>query len=147
MTATRVDIVRVARSYLGTPFQHQAREPGVAIDCIGVLICAARELEIRPADFDIVGYAMHPDGRSLIRMAREHMTPIGREDMQSGDAIVLRWGREPQHFGILGDYPGGGLSIIHAYSHADGKGSVIEHRLDDSMLRYFVAAFAFPGVV
>lgn len=147
MTATRADVVRVARSYLGTPFRHQGRMPGEYLDCGGVLVCASRDLGLVEADFDVTGYARTPDGESLIARSDEHMTRVSREAMQPGDAVVIRWGRYPQHFGILGDYVHGGLSIIHAYCNADGIGKVIEHQFDDLMRRRFVAAYSLPGVV
>ncbi len=39
----REDFVRVARSYIGTPFHHQGRLPGVGLDCAGVIVCALAE--------------------------------------------------------------------------------------------------------
>lgn len=35
-------IVRYARSCIDTPFHHQGRVPGVGIDCLGVVVGAAR---------------------------------------------------------------------------------------------------------
>ena len=46
MSATRADAVRVARTYIDTPFQHMGRLPGVGLDCAGVLVCVARELSL-----------------------------------------------------------------------------------------------------
>lgn len=42
--------------------------------------------------------------------------------------VLMKFGRTENHVGILGDYPHGGLSLIHSY--AVNK-KVIEHRLDD----------------
>lgn len=42
--ATNLDVVRVARGYIGTPFHHQGRAPGHGLDCVGVYVCVAREL-------------------------------------------------------------------------------------------------------
>ena len=33
----RADIVAAARSLIGTPFRHQARLPGVGIDCLNLI--------------------------------------------------------------------------------------------------------------
>ncbi len=152
MTVTRSDVVRMARSLLGTPFLHQGRQrpteahPG-ALDCAGLVVCVARELCLVAPDFDVTAYGRVPDGRSLLDHADAHMRRIRRAEMRPGDVMVVDWGQNPQHFCILGDYPGGGLSVIHAFSHADGKGSVIEANLDRVMQRQFVAAYALPGVV
>jgi hypothetical protein len=76
-------------------------------------------------------------------MAAEHMARIEREAAQPGDVIVVSFDAEPQHFGVLGDYRHGGLSIIHA---ASNTGRVIETRLRFSEAMRFVAAFELPGV-
>jgi cell wall-associated NlpC family hydrolase len=143
---TRMDVVAEARTWLGTPFIHQARLRGVGVDCVGLPIGVARSLGLVAPDFDVTGYPGSPDGKSLLGLADQHMTRIARADMQSGDVIVIRWEVEPQHFGMLGDYLHGGLSMIHAMGTRDGRGRVIEHRLDKSMLARFVAAYALPGV-
>jgi cell wall-associated NlpC family hydrolase len=140
---TRTDIVTKAREYLETPFHHQARLKGVGVDCIGLVIGVARELGLIAPDFDIAAYPRIPDGTTLLPMANMHMTAISRESMQPGDVIVVSFDKYPQHFGVLGDYRHGGLSMIHAASNA---GKVIETRLMFSSAMTFVAAFALPGV-
>jgi hypothetical protein len=139
-------IAEAARRYLGTPFHHMGRAPGVGLDCAGVLICAARDLGLVAADFDVPPYARVPDGGSLLRWCDQYMTRIPQGDMRAGDAVVVIVDRDPQHLGILGDYRHGGFSIIHAVSRADGSGSVVETRLMFSRAMRFVAAYRFPGV-
>lgn len=143
---TRAEVIAVARSWLATPFHHQARAKGAGVDCIGLVIGVSRELGLVAADFDVRGYARVPDGRSLLTLADQHMRRIDRGSMQAGDVIVVRWARDPQHFAILADYAHGGLSIIHAYGQPGGGGKVQEQRLDEAMLARFVAAYALPGV-
>ena len=142
-TTSRTDIVQAARQWLDTPYHHQARLKGVGCDCIGLVIGVARELALVPADFDIGGYGRMPNGKKLMAMAAEHMARIEREAAQPGDVIVVSFDAEPQHFGILGDYRHGGLSIIHA---ASNTGRVIETRLMFSEAMRFVAAFELPGI-
>lgn len=142
----REQIVAEARASLQARFLHQARIPGVALDCAGLLICTARTVGLVAPDFDIKGYRGTPDGKSLLEHCDRWMTRIAREAMQPGDAIVIRWAKDPQHIGIVGDYVHGGLSIIHAFCNPDGKGTVIEHQLEASTLRRFIAAYRLPGV-
>lgn len=146
LAATRADLVAEARAWLATPFLHQARLRGVGCDCVGLLIGVARACGLVAPGFDVTGYARTPDGKSLIAELDKHLVRIARADMQPGDVIVIRWLHDPQHVGILADYVHGGLSVIHAYGTPDGKGSTIEHRLDDGMLRRFVQAYRFPGL-
>ena len=103
---TREDIVRVARSYIGTPYHHMGRTPRVRLDCAGVLICACRELGIYPPDFDIPPYSPMPDGK-LLPVMDQYMGEkiINVSQLKVGDAVVVRYRHHPQHIGIVGDYP------------------------------------------
>lgn len=136
-------IVSTARDWLGTPFHHQARLKAVGVDCIGLVIGVARELQLIQPEFDVTGYSRYPDGRALMTMAREKMTPVTLDQMQVGDVVVVGFDKLPQHFGIIGDYRHGGFSIIHA---ASAYGKVVEQRLMFSKAMFFVAAFQLPGV-
>jgi NlpC/P60 family putative phage cell wall peptidase len=140
---TRTEVVAAARGWIGTPYRHQARLKGVGVDCIGLVICVARDGGLVPADFDINGYRRRPDGTTLMRLSRENMVQIRQDEMQAGDVVVVAFDTDPQHFAILADYRHGGLSMIHA---ASGHGHVIETRLMFSRALRFVAAFQLPGV-
>jgi hypothetical protein len=139
----RADFLRVVRSYNQTPYMHQGRLPGQALDCIGVPICASWELGLKPREFDIKGYGRRPDG-TLLRQAREHMTQIDQSEMQIGDVLVLHFGADPQHIGVVADRRGGGFNIIHAESLRQRR--VIETRLCFGGQMKFVAAFRIPGI-
>ena len=41
--ARRTKLVETALTYLGTPFRHQGRTPGIGLDCAGLIICSANE--------------------------------------------------------------------------------------------------------
>lgn len=139
---TKAEVVAQARTWITTPtpYVHQGRLKGVGVDCVGFPICVARELGLVAPDFDINGYAREPDG-TLMPLARQYMKEISLEVMAPGDIIVLAMPTNPRHFGILGDYRHGGLSIIHAY----GK-QVIETRLMQTTILRFVAAFELHGL-
>lgn len=139
----RIDIVAEARTWLDTPFHHQARLKGVGVDCVGLVIGVARSLGLIAPDFDVAAYPRTPDGTSLMHLTDEHMTRISREAMQPGDVVVVAFAKDPQHLGILSDYRHGGFSIIHAHSIS---GRVIETRLLFGTHMKFVAAYALPGV-
>jgi uncharacterized protein YijF (DUF1287 family) len=104
----------------------------------------ARTLGLVPPDFDVDAYPRQPDGKSLMHLVQMHMRGLHADEaMQPGDVVVVRFDRDPQHLGILGDYRHGGLSIIHA---AAEPGRVIETRLLFSQSMQFVQAFALPGI-
>lgn len=143
---TPEQVVAEARTWIGTPYQHQARVKGVGVDCAGLLIGVARALGLVSPDFDVNGYARLPDGWSLIESSERHMQRVERADMRGGDAVAVRFDSGPQHFGLLAPYRHGGMSIIHAASkHA----RVIETRLlfgSGPRAMKLVGAYRLPGV-
>lgn len=145
-TFTRADIVAAARGWIGTPFHHQARLLGVGVDCIQHVIAVAEQLGSVPQGFNIEPYARLPHAGRLMALAREHMVELPADHgLQIGNIVVVAIEREPQHFGVIGDYRHGGLSMIHAAANARPP-RVIEHRYMPSTAMKFVAAFDLPGV-
>lgn len=143
---TRAQIVATAREWIGTPYQHQQRLKGLAVDCVGLPMGIARELGLISQRFDIQGYARTPDGHTLMHLAATHMRRVPLDaPLQPGMVIVCAVDLEPSHFGVLADYQHGGLSIIHANARAHPP-RVIETRLMFSRGLRFVAAFDLPGV-
>lgn len=146
MMIDRQTVIQEARSWLGTPFHHQAALKGIGADCIGLVRGVCMALGILPRDFALPAYARQPDGTSLIALADHYMariTDASPADLKPGDVVVVSFDREPQHFGLVGDYRHGGLSVIHAHSVA---GEVIETRLLFGLGMAFVAAYHLPGV-
>jgi cell wall-associated NlpC family hydrolase len=141
---THAQVVAQARTWIGTPFHHQARLKGVGVDCAGLVIGVARDLGLVQQEFDVTSYPRTPDGSSLMAYLHEHMValPPGAE-LRPGHVVCVRFAVDPQHLGILGDYRAGVLSIIHAAARSN---AVIEQRLMYSRAMQFVAAFALPGV-
>lgn len=144
----REAIVAEARAWMGTPFAHQAHLRGIGCDCAGLVGGVAVALGLLPADwwerhFAFAGYARQPDGRTFLQACREYMTEIDPADAQAGDAVAMRFRRDPQHIGLLVPYAHGGMAIVHALSSV---GRVTEHRLDERWLRLVTHAFRLPGI-
>ena len=114
-----------ARSLLGAPWRHRGRKPW-AIDCLGLVV-----LSVEAGGFpmrDRLDYGREPWADGLQREMREHFgEPVG--EWLPGDVALLRWDThpDPAHVAIIGDYPHGGLSLIHSYSLV----AVTEHRIDE----------------
>lgn len=138
MTITRSDIVAEARTWLGTPWQHQQRLRGQAVDCVGLIIGVARAVGLVAPDWDVTGYSRTPDG-TLLQLCDQHLQRIDRSALQPGDVVAVAMDVDPQHLGIVADYRHGGLSVIHAASH---HGRVVEHRLMFDRAFFFRAAYS-----
>jgi len=137
----RAAVVAAARRWIGTPWQHQARVLGAGCDCAGLIIMVARELGL--ADVDVTGYGTEPDGERLQALCDQYMHRVPLADVRPGDVLLMAFASPPRHLGIVGDYPGGGLSLIHAYAQMR---KVVEHRLDAEWMGRAVAAYRLPGV-
>jgi len=142
----RAEIIKYVRSLIGTPFRHQGRLPGVALDCLGVLIVTGWHFGMKPRSFDHQGYGRQPDGSTMLEECDKHMQRISKEDIREGDVVVMRFDRDPQHVAVVANHPDGGLSIIHAYQPPGGGGKVVEHRLAPHIYDQIVAAYRLPGV-
>lgn len=131
------DIVSKAREYVGTRWLHQGRVKGVGVDCIGLVVCVARELGL--CDYDTTNYSRIPDGKVLRAGLDANMVLVRKSAMQPGDVLLIRFEEEPQHVAIVSDM-GGRLGIIHAYAQVR---KVTEHGLDELWLARTVGVYRF----
>lgn len=131
----RKKIVEAARSLIGTPFQHQARVAGVAVDCIGLLVCVSQICGVNSHDF--VTYAEDPDPEALLSNLRIGM--VQTNDYSAPGNALLFWinklTRHPQHFGIRTD-----KGFVHAHRSAN---KVAEHQLTRFWQERIVSAWEF----
>lgn len=144
MTLIGDRVVEAARSWLGTPYLHQASCKGAGTDCLGLVRGVWREVlgqepEKTPA------YTMdwsEPQRREeLWAVASRYFEAKGLKDEAAGDLLLFRMrdGSVAKHVGISGR-TGDEATFIHAYSgHA-----VVESPLSTPWRRRIVARFAFP---
>ena len=141
-------IIDAARRYLGWGWRHQGRGPR-HIDCVGLPIMVARDLEMVPHDFNVTGYSKSSQLDQLVRIFQRHMTEKPKTAAEPGDLVVTRDHILPCHCGILGDKHG--LSLIHARAtisksrglHA--KGLVREEPYVPDWRDMTTHCFLFPG--
>lgn len=133
---TGIDVYLKARQLIDTPYVHQGRKAGIAIDCIGVPVWVARELGL--GDFDKEDYPRSPDG-SMVELITE---VCSREIIQPGVLLVFKISGTAQHCGIVSLYQGN-FGLIHAW---DIAGKVCEHRLTKDWLDKVVGCYGLPFV-
>lgn len=125
-----------ARGYLGTPFRHQGRSRS-GLDCVGLVVLAMADAG--RALQDVTTYARNPHHGLLEQHLVEAFGPaISRTDLQPGDVVAIDFAGATRHVAIVGDYPGGGLSLIHTDQMV---GRVTEHRLDARWHRRITGAW------
>lgn len=134
----------MARTWLGTPYQHQASSKGYGTDCLGLIRGVWREVvghEPFLAPNYSVDWSECSGTEELWHAARCWLRPVDKADAGPGDVLLFRMrdGAVAKHLGILSSVPPNGR-FIHAYS---GHG-VVESPLSEPWARRVVAAFAFP---
>ena len=136
----------MARSWIGTPYRHQAALKGVGCDCLGLLIGVWRELEGeqgRDAAASAISVpAYTPDWAEA--MAREtfaeglraHLTEIEVGEAREGDLVLFRWRAHlpAKHAAIL--------TVRDRMVHAQEKCAVTEVPLSDWWRRRMAYAFS-----
>jgi len=130
------DIVGYARECLNTPFRHQGRVCGTALDCAGVIIHCAKSVGIDHADMQ--GYPRLPYKNKLQEFldAQPNLLQVPVAEMAEGDVILMRITAAPQHLGIYS----GNNYMIHAY---ESIGRTVEQRIDSVWLKKIVAVYRF----
>lgn len=138
---SRTEIVSAARSWIGTPYRHQASVKHVGTDCLGLLRGVWRDVlgnEPEPVPAYTPDWAEALKQETLLKAARKHLREIVPSSARPGDVLLFRMGlgHPAKHCAIVS----GEARIIHAYW---GR-AVCETRLVPWWQRRIVAAFKFP---
>ena len=139
----RLDIVDAARSWIGTPYRHQASCKGAGTDCLGLVLGVWREVvgempaKVPP---DTADWSEVRREDRLWRAAARYL--VASDDAAAPGQVLLFRMRESavaKHLGIAGAV-GDNPTVIHALSgHA-----VLESPLSQAWARRIVARFDFP---
>lgn len=135
-------IVQVARSWIGTPYHHQASEKGAGTDCLGLVRGIWRELygaePLVPTVYTR-DWAEASGRETLLDAAGAHLVPVAG-DVRAGDVAIfrLRPGMVAKHAAIVS----GEAVMIHAME----GGPVAEVALSPWWRRRIAGIFSFPGV-
>lgn len=138
---TQQIVIDKARTFLGTPWQHQARCKGVAVDCIGLLVGAFTEAGYKIED--VTDYGRNPNPRRFLGHLARYFDRIGSssdscsvnydrnawDSATPGDVLVFSFvgTNLPQHVGICT-----GSGFVHTFQ---GAGKVSEHAMNSEWLR------------
>lgn len=141
---TRADVVTTARTWIGTPYHHQASTRGIGADCLGLVRGVWRDLYGTDAELPPPysrDWAEAAGEETLLSAAARHLVAVPALAMRNGDVIVfrLRSGLVAKHTAIL--------TSTDAFIHAMEGGPACEVPLTGWWRRRIAAAFAFPGVI
>ena len=139
------DVIAASRSWIGTPYHHQASVKGVGCDCLGLVRGVYAELygaspeEPPPYSRDLA----EATGReTLIEAARRHLVEVAPGDAGPGDVVIfrLRPGAMAKHCAIISSGTAFSEEMIHAFE----GGPVCEVYLSPWWRRRIATAFRFP---
>ena len=133
-------LVAQARTWIDTPYHHAGRAKGHGVDCIGLVIGAARELGA-VVPFDTTAYGR---GDNLALMTQGLMEFCAAYDtdvtLAPGDILIFRGGSILHHVAI---YTGPEMgAMIHVYNTV---GKVVEQRLTPEWVRLLHLVFRLRG--
>lgn len=142
MTALRASVIAEARSWIGTPYRHQASLKGVGCDCLGLLRGVWRELygaEPEALPVYAADWAEASGAERLAQAARRHLAEISVAGAEPGDVLLFRWRPHlpAKHAAIFAEQG----RMIHAY---DGL-AVCEVFYAPFWQRRAAFAFRFPA--
>lgn len=133
-------IVAEARSWIGTPYRHQASLKGIGCDCLGLLRGVWRAV-IGPEPEFPPPYS--PDwaeagADTLLAAARRHLVQVSEAEIAPGDVLLFRWreGLAAKHCAIATSAD----TMVHAHDGA----CVTETAFRPWWRRHLAYVFRFP---
>lgn len=134
-------ILAIARSWIGTPYRHQARTKHIGCDCLGLVLGVWQELDGKSpdamADYS-KDWAETADKDLLLSSARKHLLPVNNDKIRPGDILLFRWSQfsVSKHAALFLDSD----RMIHAFE----RHSVCEATIVSSWRRRISGIFRFP---
>jgi hypothetical protein len=125
-------IVAAARGCLGTRFRPHGRMPGLALDCVGVVLVASAAVLTTPPVLPAyrLGGTMPDIGNVFVQLGA-----TGVDRPLAGDVLVIAPAPAQRHLGIVTS-----LGLVHAHA---GIGRVVEAPIDPDWR--VMQAWRLPG--
>ena len=136
------EIIAETRSWLGTPYCHQASVKGVGADCLGLLRGVYRALYGgEPVPMPPYAVQARRDEPALLLAAADTYLQRTEAPLAGGQVLLfqLRAGLPPRHVGIAVS----STRMVHALSGAH----ICEVELTRWWQRHCVARFTFPEIL
>lgn len=126
----RLAVINAARSWLGTPYHHNAMIKGVGADCATLLIACFTEAGVVDGPVAVPPYSpqwhLHRSEAKYTDFIERFAVQVEREPLP-GDIIVWKFHRSFAHGAIVAEWP----RVIHAFV---GRGVFEDDALANQML-------------
>lgn len=144
----RLAVIDEARSWIGTPYRHQACVKAVGVDCTMLIRAVGEAVGVLAIDPDVwrryAGYGRAPNPKRMGEALRRFMVRIAPSKARPGDVVWLEWRADmPMHLAMLARFKGR-ATLIHALS---GAGKVVEHGYAAEWPARSHSFWRYPGLV
>ena len=134
----RDEVIKEARSWLGTKYHHHAAVKGAGVDCAQILI----EVYAAAGVVEKIDVGDYPHDWHLHRSEEKYLWWIKKfcrkvKSPKKGDIALFTFGRCVSHAAIIVDWPG---EVIHSYI----RQGVVLVSADDAELRGRLHSFWSP---
>lgn len=141
---SRAEILREARTWIGTPYREQGHMKGTGADCIGLFRGIAENLELYDmataleAFEPFAAYSRFPNPTKLRAGLAAFFVKIDFAEVLVADILIFRGKQFPQHMAMATD-----RGLLHCLE----RHGVVEHIMDEDWFGRFLAAYRFPVLV
>lgn len=132
------ELIKEARTWHGTPYQHQGRTRH-GVDCVGLAIRVAQDLGL--TEFDIREYERTPSNKLMKDLLMQNCILVNGSPLQPAMLLHMAFEKQPRHIAIVTSAEP--LRIIHASSEHE---RVVEHVVDQKWRNRIRGAYMIPGV-
>lgn len=114
LQAERQAIVAEARTWMRTPYHHEARVKGAGVDCVQILAAVFSDVGlIPPPKIDKYPHDWHLHRNAELYLKGLFQYAVETKNPQPGDVALFKFARCFSHGSIVVEWP----TIIHAYLH------------------------------
>ena len=139
MKITSDNIIKTAQSWVNVKWRHQGRTRAGGIDCIGLLLVVAKDLNIDHG-IEFLDYKRAPNRHTLRNLLSKYLIKQNDRNVEPGKiGLFNQTGFYPCHVAIFG-YG----TIIHAYASSH---KVIEHSYTDEWKVNLRTIFAYKELI
>lgn len=143
MATNEAEILRIARTWLGTPYLHQASLRGAGSDCLGLIRGIWRELYgDEPEDTPAYSpdWGEYDGAELLFHGARRHLLPDDGVE-RVGQVLLFRMRRDAvaKHLGVVS-----AIGAVPKFIHAYDRHGTVETSLSTAWRQRIAARFRFP---
>lgn len=129
MMDKRQEVIKIAHTWLGTPYHHRAKVKGAGVDCLTLLVAVYEEAGL----IDPVNIPYYPLDWNLHQAKETYLDGLLKyshevKDPLPGDVIIWKFGKCFAHAAIVIEWP----KVIHAYT---GRNCVTEDAEGAAFLR------------